>query len=197
MEQTERMQEQATESVAAGESQNDASERNRDLEYDPIEDVCAFEAAQRLEEAFERFLPIYGLPSDVECFEDKRSIIETVRRVDKRKAYYWCFHDMNINEKKEVSLYAYWIMKFHPFALVDKRYECSDKAALLNESFAIYLIMGVVVGAKKLKKIKFVKDNYTGKLQYSFRYRSFSMESLMLLVESLSPKVLNKRFEVA
>ena len=172
-------------------------ERNIELSYAPISDQEAFSIAQKIEKAFNNFLDVYGLPADIECLEDKCSIIEMIRRVDKRKAYYHCFHDMSINEHKEVSLYAYWIMKFHPFFITDRRFYGSKKASLLNESFAIYLIAGIVIGAKKLRHIEFVEHNYTGKLQYSFRYRQLSMEALMLLVESLSPKVFQKTFRVA
>ena len=173
------------------------SERNEGLEYEGIPDDEVLESVQKLEIAFERFLTVYGFPRDVDCFENKRALVEIVRRVDKRKAYYFCFHNMAINEHKEMSLYAYWVLKFHPFAVIDARFDCGDKAALVNEAFAIYLIAGVVIGAKKLKKVDFVKKNYVGKLLYSFRYRAFTIESLMLLVESLSPKVFNKVFEPA
>lgn len=140
------------------------------------------------------FLNIYGMPSDVACFENKRALVEVVRRVDKRKAYYYCFHNMTINERKEMSLYD-WVMKFHPFAIIEQRFDSDEKGALVNEAFAIYLIAGIVVGTKKLNRIQFVKKNYVGRLVYSFRYRSFTIESLMLLVESLSPKVFMKTFE--
>ena len=170
--------------------------RNKVERYEPIPDEELNENMRELEDAFLAFCEVYRLPDDIEVVEDSMALAEIVRRVDKRKAYFSYFHKgMTINELKETSLYAYWIIKFHPFALSDKRYEASSKMAYLNESFAIYLITGAVAGARGIRKLDFVEKSYGWKLCYSFRYRSLTMDSLMLLVESIRPKVFRTPFE--
>lgn len=122
-------------------------------------------------------------------------MVEIIRRVDKRKAYYFCFHSMPINERKETSLYAYWLLKFHPFAITDERFEDLPEATLVNESFAAFLIAMTIMEDESKTAINFVPGNYMEKLQYNFRYRCFTIDSMMLVVETMSPGLFEKKFE--
>lgn len=173
----------------------DKMERNSDLAYSEIPDEDVYKLYDWLRDTFCRFAVVYGYPADVDCHIVHESLVEVVRRVDKRKAYYYCFHSMPINERKEISLYAYWILKFHPFTIIDKRFANAPEATLVNEAFAIFLIaIGVGKGSSK-SSINFVQENYTKKLLYSFRYRCFTIDSLMLLVESMTPELFKTKFE--
>jgi len=57
-----------------------------------------------LVEKFEDFLIFKGFPKNVKHYISYITLADIIIRVDKRKAYYMCFHDMEINECKEVAL---------------------------------------------------------------------------------------------
>lgn len=173
----------------------DEVERNCELAYSNIPDEDVNKLLDWLLESFSRFSLVYRYPSDLQCHVIYESLVEVIRRVDKRKAYYHCFHSMPINERKEISLYAYWILKFHPFTVVDERFEDGAKATLVNESFAIFLIASAVCQGSGKEDIEFVRENYVEKLQYSFRYRCFTIESMMLLVETMTSDSFETQFE--
>jgi hypothetical protein len=84
------------------------------------------------------FLSLKGFPSDVETHISFLTLVDIIARVDKRKAYYYCFHGMEINECKETALYAYWIVKLRPFTITDKRFRNDLEACCVNESFVIH-----------------------------------------------------------
>ena len=170
-------------------------ERNGSLEYSDIPREDVVELIDWLCESFDRFALIYGYPSDLKFHVIYESLVEVVRRVDKRKAYYRCFHSMAINERKEISLYAYWILKFHPFTVTDERFADGVRATLINESFAIFLIASAVCQSSGKDAIEFVRENYVEKLQYSFRYRCFTIDSMMLLVETMTTESFEGQFE--
>lgn len=173
----------------------DKIERNSELAYEDIPDRDLIILLDWLCSSFDEFTQVYGYPSDLRCHIIYESLVEVVRRVDKRKAYYYCFHSMPINERKEISLYAYWILKFHPFTVVDKRFADDQKATLINESFAIFLIASELCRESDESNIEFKPGSYTEKLQYSFRYRSFTIDSMMLLVEAMTLELFKTKFE--
>jgi hypothetical protein len=76
---------------------------------------------------------------------------------------------MEINECKEVALYAYWILKLRPFVITDTAYLRDPDACYINESYSRFL-------------------------EYSFRFRNFSIDSFIVLVESISTETLEKEF---
>ena len=79
---------------------------NSVLRYTPMGYDEIFDWMVWLEEMFNDFLTVSGYPSDLSYFVSRRDLVDMICRVDKRKAYY-CFHGMEIHEKKEVALFAY------------------------------------------------------------------------------------------
>ena len=128
---------------------------------------------------FDEFLTLKGFPSDTEKHISFFTLIDIIVRVDKRKAYYRCFHDMEINECKEAALYAYWILKLRPFAITDKRYQNNADACTINESFVIRFIGLILESTGRIKQTPNIKDSYLNFLEYSFRFRSFSIDSFL------------------
>ena len=149
---------------------------------------------QLFQKRFDEFLLLKGFPPETERYTSFYSLVDIIIRVDKRKAYYYCFHSMEINECKEAALYAYWIIKLRPFSITDKKYQVNPDACTINESFAIHLIGLVLECTGRIKKTKTAKTSYSDFLEYSFRFRSFSIDSFVVLVESISTETLEKTY---
>ncbi len=108
-------------------------------------------------------------------------------RVDKRQDYFLIYHDAHINEFKKSALIAYWIIKFHPFFILD---ESGEKSRLnVNEGFAAFLCLGSISEYYRRNKIEFkLSEEYRDKLMYALKYWDLSKESFMLIVETLCEK---------
>jgi len=171
-----------------------AAKRNNNLKYRrmPYKEIETM--VKLLVEKFEDFLVFKGFPKNVGHFISYVSLADIIIRVDKRKAYYICFHDMEINECKEVALYAYWILKLRPFVITDTAYLRDPDACYINESFAIHFIGLVLELTHRIKYTKKINESYSRFLEYSFRFRNFSIDSFIVLVESISTETLEKEF---
>jgi len=101
---------------------------------------------------------------------------------------------MEINECKEAALYAYWIIKLRPFSITEKKYQNNFDACIINESFAVHLIGLVLESTGRIKKTDNMKTSFCNFLEYSFRFRDFSMDSFVVLVESISTETLEKEY---
>jgi hypothetical protein len=167
-------------------------ERNSNLKYERIPYENIEKIIQLFQRRFDEFLLLKGFPEGIENHISFYTLIDIIVRVDKRKAYYHCFHSMEINECKEAALYAYWILKLRPFYITDKRYQNKFDACIINESFAIYLIGLVLECTGRIKKTENIKASYCDFLEYSFRFRSFSIDSFVVLIESISTETLEK-----
>ena len=143
---------------------------------------------------FEEFLILKGFPLKTSYYISYYSLIDIIVRVDKRKEYYKYFHNMEINECKEAALYGYWILKLRPFSITDKKYQNNADACMINESFVIYLIGLILENTGRIKRTVFIKDSYRNFLEYSFRFRSFSIDSFIVLIESISTETLENEY---
>jgi len=171
-----------------------STKRNKNLKYKRIPNKEIEEIIKLLIKRFKDFLTFKGFPEDIKYFISYYTLLDIIIRVDKRKAYYMCFHDMEINECKEVALYAYWILKLRPFAITDTAYKNNADACHINESFAIHFIGLVLELTHRIKYTKNIKESYSRFLEYSFRFRNFSIDSFIVLVESISTETLEKEY---
>lgn len=169
-------------------------ERNINLKYERIPYGNIEKILQVFNKRFNDFLVLKGYPSETERYVSFYTLIDIIIRVDKRKAYYHCFHNMEINECKEAALYAYWIIKLRPFSITDKKYRNNSDACIINEAFAIHLIGLVLERTGRIKKSKNMKNSYYDFLEYSFRFRNFSIDSFIVLIESISTETLEKEY---
>ncbi len=169
--------------------------RNANLKYERISVEEIYKHVKVFEEQFIKFISIRDYPEDIEFSTSVISIIETIIRVDKRKAYYYCFHGMEINECKVAALYAYWILKFRPFTITDKRYINTPKGCCINEEFAIYMICSILVFSGKITPTAIDNTSYYEKLLYSFHFRNFTIDSLVMMIESINTETFNKQYD--
>jgi len=169
-------------------------ERNKNLTYKQMPQKEIEDKIKFFDKRFKDFLTFKGFYEDVKYNISYISIMDVIIRVDKRKAYYMCFHNMEINECKEVALYAYWILKLRPFSITDARYKRSLDACCINESFVIHLIGFILEFTHRIKRTNNIKESYCRFLEYSFRFRNFSIDSFIVLVESISTETLEKEY---
>ena len=168
--------------------------RNSSLKYERIPYERIEKLIRILYKQFDEFLQLKGFPPETKTHISFVALIDIIVRVDKRKAYYHYFHSMKINECKEVALYAYWILKLRPFSITDKKYINNAEACIINESFVIYLIGFILEKTDRIKKTDKSNDSYRDFLEYSFRFRNFSIDSFVVLVESISTETLENEY---
>ena len=171
-----------------------SEERNKNLRYERIPNESIEKTLLAFNKRFDEFLILKGFPPETERHISFFTLIDIIVRVDKRRAYYRCFHDMEINECKEAALYAYWILKLRPFTITDKKYKNNSDACTINESFVIHFIGFILEATGRIKRTVNIKDSYRNFLEYSFRFRDFSIDSFVVLIESISTETLENDY---
>lgn len=129
-----------------------------------------------------------NLKPNVDYFIHKRNLYEVIKRLDKRKTYYYVFHNIKETcEYKDVAIVCYWINTLKPFMVVNDKsnlYNCP------NEMFSVYIILSTLAVIFKQKfpnKTFSVPDDST--LQdyvYNFKYCDMSREATIFFVETLA-----------
>jgi hypothetical protein len=111
-------------------------------------------------------------------------------RVFRRVLYCKSFNAMELNQMKQAGLYAYWLTKLHPIIInepsadmraIDDLWE--NRLQEINERFAFHLILSVFIRqyGRPGQGIKGYRERFV----HAVRFRSFTEDSMMLLVESL------------
>lgn len=168
--------------------------RNSNLKYQLIPDEEVFKYLEEFEEQFGKFIRVSGYPDDIQYYVSRYDLIDIIIRVDKRKAYFYCFHGMEINARKQAALYVYWILKFKPFKITDIRYLNKKNTNSVNEAFAIYMICSILFSLNRFSSSTASHETFYQKLLYAFRFRDFSIEALMLLVEALNTETFDNKY---
>ena len=148
---------------------------------------------QALQEEFEDYLHYYLGYKKNQYVVSGIDIIDAIIRVDKRRAYFLYFHGMKINDEKKAALFAYWIAKFRPVKFIDEQLKKDKVHINVNEKLAINHLINALVAKGKIKpwdgkdgvsldeNNKFIKE-----LCYSFRFRNFTIDSMIILAESIT-----------
>jgi len=144
-----------------------------------------------LNEYFMVFWDHFNYPGDWEtfCKVSIADLIDVILHMDKRAAYYLCFHGCeSISERKRVALIAYYIVKFKPFRVVKDAPLTRNEATHINEDFAIYIICMTLFGIAAFEASDSEVDGKTlsQMMRESFRHRSHTRNGMILLVESLT-----------
>ena len=133
--------------------------------------------------------------SDLYPYESVKTNIKTLKdiivRVHKRKHYFKIFHkEMITSEYKETALYCYWYLKLRPL-WIEPDNVSSER---INEKFALYLYISLL---KKYNEDFSLKDginiSHIRELLYSFRFRDFTKESMILMLEPYYYEYLKKK----
>ncbi len=117
----------------------------------------------------------------------KKNMYEVIRRCDKRRVYYYVFHDLeDICEYKSIALHCFWINTLKPFMVVNensKIYNCA------NEMFSLFLILTVIGGVYKEKtgkNIEYPSPKRIKDIVYDFKYCSLSREAMVSFIETFA-----------
>ncbi|GHV19434.1 hypothetical protein FACS189494_01030 [Spirochaetia bacterium] len=161
-------------------------DRNASLRYEKMPPKEINSLIKMFQRIFVHFLKIKGFPSDLSFNISLLDVVDIISRVDKRKAYYRCFHNMEINECKTAALYAYWFLKFRPLQITDVRYINKHEICNINEAFAIHLIFYALLFTGRITQTPKSNDSFYKLLEYSFRFRNFSIDAFIVLVESIT-----------
>jgi len=117
---------------------------NHEAKYLPLTASEINQEIKELELVWNNFIEKYERTPYKEFLLNKEDLIEIIERVNKRKKYYYYFHDIdndNMSEYKEVALKSYWIIKFRPFHMKNR---LSNLYEYVNEQFALYLIFSIL-----------------------------------------------------
>lgn len=117
-----------------------------------------------------------------------RALQEVIIRVDMRKLYFKIYHNMVPNEYKLTALECFWFLKLHPLWMPiheGDTEEMMQLATYINERFIVHIICGAIMEFKPdfFKSGCDLALNYCKELEYSFRYRDLSKESMFLMFD--------------
>lgn len=129
-----------------------------------------------------------NLTLDTDYYVHKRNLYEVIKRLDKRKTYYYVFHKIEKTcEYKRVAIMCYWINTLKPFMVVNEKskvYSCP------NEMFSLYLIITTLAGIFKEyypdKKFELINKEDIRDYVYNFKYCDLSREAMIFFVETLA-----------
>ena len=161
---------------------------NPKAKYSPLEVSDINAEINELETVWINFIKNYERTPYKEFLLNKDDLFEVVERVDKRKDYYYYFHEIddgNMSEYKEVALKSYWIIKLRPFHMINSS---SDLHEYVNERFALYLIFSIL--HKELqnagRKLRLPSEKYIQDFLYSMKYHDITKEAMIDIVESFA-----------
>lgn len=152
---------------------------------------------EELEEIFNYILNLWdnflesqqeNLTLGQDYFIHKRNLYEIIKRLDKRKTYYYVFHKITkICEYKSVAIICYWINTLKPFMVVK---ESSNIYNCPNEMFSLYIIMSTLATIYKSRfpneVFKFIDAKTVQDYVYNFKYCDLSREATIFFVETLA-----------
>ncbi len=129
-----------------------------------------------------------NLKLGTDYFVHKRNLYEVIKRLDKRKTYYYVFHKIeDICEYKVVGILAYWINTLKPFMVVNPSSKIYNSP---NEMFSLYVIISVLASIFKQqypdKIFHFPDANTIQDYVYNFKYCDLNREAMIFFVETLA-----------
>ncbi|MHC6204596.1 hypothetical protein ACYULU_15555 [Breznakiellaceae bacterium SP9] len=128
---------------------------------------------------------VANYPTDLQYDVSDQDLITLIVQVDKRCAHYEFFHHgMQINENKKRGIYIYWFLKFKPIRLLDDRFKNRIDSADINEYFSVMLLGSVLAKLGRDKSFLTGGPKLFEELRYSFRFRTFTVGSMMVLADS-------------
>lgn len=129
-----------------------------------------------------------NLVEGTDYFIHTRNLYEVVKRLDKRRTYYYVFHKINnICEYKEIGILCYWINTLKPFMVVNEK---SSVYSCPNEMFSLYIILSMLAKiykkANPTKDFKLPDERTVQDYVYNFKYCDLSREATIIFVETLA-----------
>jgi hypothetical protein len=164
--------------------------------YQRLSDDDIMDLLLSLQEEIEYFIRyVQGYPTNLRYVICGLDLIDVIIRVDKRRHYFSVFHGgLDINDCKKAALFAYWLVKFRPIKITDRRYV--NKVGYnthVNELFAIHYLLSMLCKEKRVLLWDgssgahvTLEHPYIQKLRYSFRFRNFTIDSMIVLADTIN-----------
>jgi hypothetical protein len=168
-------------------------------QYQRLSDKDILDNLRMFQEEIDYFMRyVRGYPEDVQYVVCGLDTIDAIIRVDKRQFYFSVFHGMNINDRKKAALFAYWLVKFRPIKIVDDQHRNKiDYNDHVNELFAIHYLFSVLCTEGNIhtwdgsKGVKITLEHpYVTKLWYSLRFRNLTIDSMVVLADTINTETL-------
>jgi|GEM_PF-5211940 len=173
----------------------------------PEEEIQA--GSNEISELFTRFCNGVkdGLYEEEDYVKYTYVLDEIILRMDRRTAYYNIFNSYTVNELKTLALLVYWILKLKPYHIKEDKIIRLDvflrRSSEVNERFAAFLVFNMLVDYGRINKSEILKvqyqesyEKFRKELIYSFRYRCFTIESMIMLMESITTESITKYREI-
>lgn len=144
---------------------------------------------QKFDKLLREFCETSGIESErIEV--NVKTLKEIIIRLDMRQLYFLIYHKgMDANEYKvNIGLTVFWILKLHPFWMRIQESDSNQQietATYINERICVYLVVSLLEEYNKefFEHGKDLVTAYTHELEYSFRYRDLSKESMFLMFD--------------
>lgn len=119
-----------------------------------------------------------------------KTLKDIIIRLDMRRLYFHIYHKkMDANEYKiNAGLFVFWMLKLRPFwmkVLENDTDEMVETATYINEKISLHIVLSLLeeYNSNFFEYGKDLVTAYTRELEYSFRYRDLSKESMFLLFD--------------
>ncbi len=149
-----------------------------------------------IEQELEKYDEIVSLFCRIASLDKKRievniqALKDVIVRVDMRKLYFQIYHsNMRANEYKVViGLECFWILKLRPFwikIMPEDSEEFMQMATWINEKIVLHMACSLLkqYNPDFFEKGQDICELYCKELEYSFRYRDLSKESMFLMFD--------------
>ncbi len=113
---------------------------------------------------------------------DLEAVHDMVVRIDKRKHYFYYFHNKQImNEIKETALICYWIIKLKPFYV-----ESNKEGYTFNEKFCTFIYLDYmkdILHTQNKQQKADMLESIGHEFIYTLRFRELSQEAMISLFD--------------
>ena len=162
---------------------------NLDFQYKEPSEEYIEEEFLKIEQQLEQFCNT----TDIDFGRIEVNILtlkDIIVRLDMRRLYFHIYHkEMKANEyKTNAGLFVFWLLKLRPFWIKIKDNDSDEfieTATYINEKICLHIVLSLLREYNE-EFFQYGKDlvvAYTRELEYSFRYRDLSKESMFLLFD--------------
>ncbi len=147
---------------------------------------------EEFRELLEDFANTIGVSTESELEINYPALVHLYKRIDQRTDYFLYFHSrsdetMDMSQKKELALCAYWTCKYKVIRfsnIGEEEQFFLDNGCTVSDAFAAYILISSVCSRNEAKADYFTKRKVM-ELYYDFSNRDFSKEAIIARIEDL------------
>lgn len=162
---------------------------NLEFQYTEPSEAYIDEELSKIEQQLIEFCNVTEIDSErIEV--NAKALKDIIVRLDMRRLYFCIYHKkMDANEYKiNTGLLVFWLLKLRPFWIrieENDSDEFIETATYINEKICLHIVLSLLKEYNNdfFQYGKDLVSAYTKELEYSFRYRDLSKESMFLLFD--------------